>query len=67
MLGVNPGGVREVIENPVPRPRSPAQFVSPEFIALKAWLDELIHAPTVEEEEERLPVIKMTAAGDDVE
>jgi NitT/TauT family transport system ATP-binding protein len=67
VLGVNPGGVREIIENPVPRPRSPAQFVSPEFIALKARLDELIHAPTGDEEEDKLPVIKMTTAGDEVE
>ena len=67
VLGVNPGGVREIIENPVPRPRSAAQFVSPEFIALKARLDELIHAPTGDDEEDKLPVIKMTAAGDEVE
>jgi NitT/TauT family transport system ATP-binding protein len=67
VLGVNPGGVREIIENPVPRPRSPAQFVSPEFIALKTRLDELIHAPTGDEEEDKLPVIKMTTAGDEVE
>jgi NitT/TauT family transport system ATP-binding protein len=67
VLGVNPGGVREIIENPVPRPRTPAQFLSPEFLALKARLDDLIHAPTGEEEDDRLPVIRMTAAGDDVE
>jgi NitT/TauT family transport system ATP-binding protein len=68
VLGVNPGGVREIIENPVPRPRSSAQFVSPEFIALKARLDELIHAPAGDDDEEdKLPVIKMTSAGDEVE
>lgn len=69
VLGVNPGGVREIIENPVPRPRSIEQFISPEFIALKARLDHLIHAPTggAEEEEDKLPVIKMTTAGDEVE
>ena len=38
VLGVNPGGLVECIENPVPRPRSPAQITSTEFIALKAWL-----------------------------
>ncbi len=69
VLGVNPGGVREIIENPVPRPRSIEQFLSPEFIALKARLDHLIHASTgdADEEEEKLPVIKMTTAGDEVE
>ena len=68
VLGVNPGGVREVIENPVPRPRSPEQFLTPEFLALKARLDHLIHAPSSEDEEDdKLPVIKMTDAGDEVE
>jgi NitT/TauT family transport system ATP-binding protein len=67
VLGVNPGGVREFIENPVPRPRTAAQFLSPEFLALKARLDELIHAPSSDDEEDKLPVIKMTMTGDEVE
>ena len=45
VLGVNPGGVREFIENPVPRPRTPEQFLTSEFLAIKHRLDELIHAP----------------------
>jgi NitT/TauT family transport system ATP-binding protein len=68
VLGVNPGGAREYIENPVPRPRTPEQFLSPEFLALKARLDHLIHAPTSgDEEDDKLPMIKMTHAGDEVE
>ena len=69
VLGVNPGGIREFIQNPVPRPRSIAQFLSPEFLALKARLDDLIHAPSADadEEDEKLPVIKLTTAGDEVE
>jgi NitT/TauT family transport system ATP-binding protein len=67
VLGVNPGGVREFIENPVPRPRSIEQFLSPEFLALKHRLDELIHAPEAETEDDKLPVIKLTVAGDEVE
>lgn len=67
VLGTNPGGVRECIENPVPRPRTVEQFLSPEFLALKARLDHLIHAPTGDDEEDKLPVIKMTTAGDEVE
>ncbi len=66
VLGVNPGGVREFIENPVPRPRTPAQFLSPEYLALKARLDELIHVAS-DEDEDKLPVIKLTTAGDEVE
>ena len=52
VLGVNPGGVREFIENPVPRPRSVAQVHSPEFLALRARLDDLIHAPAAGRPEE---------------
>jgi NitT/TauT family transport system ATP-binding protein len=67
VLGGNPGGIREFIENPVPRPRTPRQFLTPEFLAVKHRLDELIHAPRENSEEDRLPVIKMTMAGDEVE
>ncbi|MEQ1860167.1 MAG: ABC transporter ATP-binding protein [Chthoniobacteraceae bacterium] len=67
VLGVNPGGVREIIENPVPRPRSVDQFLSPEFLAVKHRLDELIHAPSAEQEEDKIPVIKLTEVGDEVE
>ncbi|HTR41850.1 MAG TPA: ABC transporter ATP-binding protein [Pseudomonadales bacterium] len=66
VMGVNPGGIREVIENPVPRPRNATQFLAPEFLALKARLDELIHGPA-DAAEEKLPVIKLTEAGDEVE
>jgi NitT/TauT family transport system ATP-binding protein len=67
VLGVNPGGIREFIENPVPRPRTQEQFLTSEFLAVKRRLDELIHAPAQESEEDRLPVVKMTEAGDEVE
>jgi NitT/TauT family transport system ATP-binding protein len=67
VLGGNPGGIREFIENPVPRPRTPQQFLTPEFLAVKHRLDELIHSPRENSEEDRLPVIKMTMAGDEVE
>ncbi len=67
VLGMNPGGIREFIENPVPRPRAPEQFLTPEFLAVKHRLDELIHAPSDSSEEDRLPVIKMIVTGDEVE
>ena len=50
----------------MPRPRTIEQFISPEFLALKRRLDQLIHAPTGTEED-KLPVIKLTEAGDEVE
>jgi NitT/TauT family transport system ATP-binding protein len=68
VLGTNPGGIREIIDNPVPRPRTLEQFISPEVLALKARLDELIHGPAIAEaEEEKLPMVRLTTAGDDVE
>ena len=66
VMGTNPGRIVEVIENPIPRPRSTAQFVSPEYLALKLRLEELIHPP-IDVEEDKLPVVKLTKAGDDVE
>ncbi len=66
VMGSNPGRMVEFIENPVPRPRVPAQFSSAEFLALKDHLEELIH-PKVSHAEDKLPVIKMTMEGDEVE
>jgi NitT/TauT family transport system ATP-binding protein len=60
------GHVLEMIENPVPRPRSPEQLFSPEFLALKRRLEDLIYSPA-EMQMEKLPDIKLTPAGDDVE
>ena len=65
VMSCNPGRVVEFIENPVPRPRSPSQFISPEYLALKQRLEEHIHP--VSETPEKLPMIKMTEAGDEVE
>jgi len=67
VMGVNPGGIREVIENPVPRPRSPAQFLGPEFLALKKRLEHHIHPPVEGEPADKLPMVKLTHAGDEVE
>jgi NitT/TauT family transport system ATP-binding protein len=65
VMGVNPGGVVEFIENPVPRPRNANQFLAPEFLSLKKRLEEHIHPPA--EVPEKLPMIKLTEAGDEVE
>src|SRR5664279_3497873 len=52
VLSAHPGEVQELIEVPVPHPRSTAQFISPEFLATKARLEELIHQGAVEDEED---------------
>jgi len=46
VLKAHPGEVQELIEVPVPRPRSARQLGSPEFVATKARLEALIHPPT---------------------
>jgi NitT/TauT family transport system ATP-binding protein len=71
VLSPHPGRVQELIEVPVPRPRSSAQFATPEFLATKARLEELIHQThTVEaadEGEDYPAVMRMTVVDDDVE
>jgi len=71
VLKAHPGEVQEVIEVPVPRPRSPGQFNTPEFLATKARLEELIHpAPEPEPEDEQAVqphLIRMTNVTDNVE
>jgi len=51
VLGAHPGRVLEIIEVPVPRPRSTDQFLSGPFLATKARLEELIHQRSAEEED----------------
>ena len=71
VLKAHPGEVQEVIEVSVPRPRSPAQFMSPEFRATKARLEELIHPAPLPETEEELAIkpqmIRFTNVADNVE
>ena len=67
VLKAHPGEVQEVIEVSVPRPRTPDQFLSPEFLATKKRLEELIHPPKEDDEEDSLHLIRMTRVGDDVE
>jgi NitT/TauT family transport system ATP-binding protein len=71
VLKAHPGEVQELIEVPVPRPRSSAQFASPEFLATKARLEELIHPapePEAEDEQKVHPhLIRLTDVSDSVE
>ena len=66
VLDRNPGRVAELLEVPVPQPRSPKQFLTPEFLATKKRLEELIHPDREDGEEDRLPMLRMTKVGDDV-
>ncbi len=66
VLDAHPGRVRELVEVPVPRPRHQEQLVSPSFLATRKHLEELIH-PVSQDQNDRLPMIRMTQVGDDVE
>lgn len=65
VLGANPSRLVEVMENPVPRPRSRSQFVSPQFLAAYNRISELIHPPQTVVE--KIPIPRLTPVGDDVE
>ncbi len=58
VLKAHPGEVQELIEVPVPRPRSAGDFTSPEFLATKARLEALIHPPEPTKEEKEEATIK---------
>lgn len=66
VLKANPGEIQEFLEVPVPRPRRDEQLLSPEFLATKQRLEELIH-PKEASTSHDLPMVRMTTRGDDVE
>ena len=66
ILDAHPGRLREVMEVPVPRPRTPDQFLEPTFIAARRHLEELIH-PRAAQLADKLPPFHMAIAGDEVE
>src|ERR1700734_1824088 len=58
VLSAHPGKIQELIEVPVPRPRSVAQIVSPEFLATKARLEQLIYSARHDPgEEDNYPIV----------
>jgi NitT/TauT family transport system ATP-binding protein len=67
VLDPRPGRVREHIEVPVPRPRSFAQVPTPVFQGTRAHLDHLIHPPAPTPKVERIPMVRLTVVGDEVE
>jgi NitT/TauT family transport system ATP-binding protein len=63
VLKANPGVIGEIIEVPVPRPRTPLQSMSPEFLATKYHIETMIHPKT---DEDILPMIKLTHVDDEI-
>lgn len=66
VLSAHPGEVQELIEVPVPHPRSSAQIISPEFLATKARLEELIHKDEKMDEGDDVGTYQMVARLTDV-
>ena len=69
VLSAHPGEILELIEVPVPRPRSLAQIVSAPFLATKARLEQLIYSARHDPgDEEEYPIMgRMTDVADNVE
>lgn len=69
VLKAHPGEVQEVIEVPVPQPRSIEDLLSPEFIATKKRLEELIHPPETDVaiNEDHLNMVRMVNVNNEVE
>jgi NitT/TauT family transport system ATP-binding protein len=69
VLSAHPGEIQELIEVPVPRPRSVAQIVSAPFLATKARLEQLIYSARHDPgDEEEYPIMgRMTNVADNVE
>lgn len=65
VLKANPGEVQELIEVPVPQPRNPEQFLTPEFLATKQHIEQLIHPP-VEEGDDHMNLVRMVNVNSDV-
>ena len=61
--------VQELVEVPVPQPRSAEQLLSAEFLATKKRLEELIHPPAAEQEDngDHLNMVRMVPVHDEVE
>jgi NitT/TauT family transport system ATP-binding protein len=66
VMGCNPGRILDVVEVPVPRPRDLEQCTSPLFLATRKYLEALIHRDRPMAAD-KLPAVRMTVVGDDVE
>jgi NitT/TauT family transport system ATP-binding protein len=66
VLKARPGRIDEIIEVPVPRPRSLDQTIAPEFLATKHRISELIH-PRDQRRGESLSIPRLTAVDDVIE
>jgi NitT/TauT family transport system ATP-binding protein len=66
VLEPHPGRIKEHLTVPLSRPRTRDMLISPYFLATRKRLEALIHSGN-DTEAKPLPMIKLTAAGDEVE
>ena len=67
VLKAHPGEIEEILEVPVPQPRSPDQFLSAEFLATRKRLEELIHPPQQQaDNDDQFGMVRMVSVNDDV-
>ncbi len=67
VLDANPGRFREMVEVPVPRPRSMEQMFDPTFLAARKHIESLIHPPAKDGGESReAPVMRLAKPDPDV-
>ena len=64
VLDANPGRVHEVVEVPVPRPRSEGQLFDPTFMATRKHIDGIMHPPGSGQKE--TPVMRLAVSDPDV-
>lgn len=64
VLDANPGRIREVVEVPVPRPRSDSQLFEPSFMATRKHIDHMMHPPGQTTKE--APVMRLAVSDPDV-
>ncbi len=64
VLDANPGRIRELVEVPVPRPRSESQLFDPTFMATRKHIDHMMHPPGHTQKE--TPVMRLAVSDPDV-
>lgn len=67
VLEANPGQVVEALEVPLPRPRAKDTLLSPDFLAIKNYLEGLVHPEQEEDDmEEKLSMVRMVPVDSEV-
>ena len=67
VLEANPGQVVEALEVPLPRPRAKDTLLSPEFLAIKEYLETLVHPEEDEVDmDDKLKMVRMVPVDSEV-